>query len=198
MDSPFSVVDAFVIIFTFLSTILAMARGATREILGIASLIIANFLAILFADSFAPLLNEFVNLKPLAEKFAADVNVISAWLAGGTLFIVLWIIFTVIAAKLSRLINDSAVSGVDSMLGLVFGIVRGLFIVGIIYTLYTHFIPPEKYFEAITNAKLKPLLDDTSDIIINFSELILPENISNGFSKNTQAVYPDSHSTPSN
>ncbi|MFT6072880.1 MAG: membrane protein required for colicin V production [Alphaproteobacteria bacterium] len=195
MESPFSVVDAVVIIFTFLSTILAMARGITREVLGVASFIGASFLAIYSADIFAPILTSFVNLQPIADKFSGDSSVIANWLTGGLLFIIYWIIFTVITSKLARFINNSAVSGIDSTLGFIFGIVRGLFIVGIVYTMYTHFIPPEKYHATVTKAKLKPVLDETSELIIDFSSLVLPEYIAEGFMRRPRAEYSDSSST---
>jgi|GEM_PF-1434241 len=198
MDSPLTIVDAIVITFTFLSTILAMARGITREVLGVASLIAASFLSIYLADDASPLLTSIVNLEPIASKFAADANVIASWLTGGLLFVVLWIIFTVITAKLSRYIDNSSISGIDSALGFTFGMLRGFFIIGIIYTMYTHFIPPEKYDLSVKQAKTKVILDYSSDFIIGFSDLVLPTHISEGFIRKPQAEYQNLNSTSSN
>lgn len=198
MDAPFSVVDAVVIIFTVLSAILAMARGITREVLGVASFVAAGFIATYSADFFAPMVTSAINLKPLAEKFSGNPETIAIWISGVVLFIFLWIIFTVITAKLSRFISDSAVSGIDSTLGFIFGVGRGLFIVGIAYNMYTHFVPPEKYHETVVNARLKPILDETSDVIVGLASLLLPERVADGFSKRQEVNYDNDVSTQEN
>jgi membrane protein required for colicin V production len=197
MESPLSIIDAVVIIFVVLSAILAMARGITREVLGVASFLGAGFVSTYSADAFAPFLTSVIDLYPLARKFSGDVNVIASWLTGGVIFIVMWIIFTIITAKLSRLISDSAVSGIDSFLGFMFGVIRGLFVVGIVYTMYTHFFPPEKYHAMVAEAQLKPVLDKTSKVIVKIADILLPERIAEGFSKRPAAHY-DNSSTDTN
>jgi membrane protein required for colicin V production len=192
MESPLSIIDAVVIIFIVLSAILAMARGITREVLGVVSFFGAGFVSTYSADAFAPLLTSVIDLYPLANKFSGNVNVIASWLTGGVIFVIMWIIFTIITAKLSRFISDSAVSGVDSMLGFLFGVVRGLFVVGIVYTMYTHFVSPEKYHSTVVKAQLKPVLDKTSKIIVKLADLLLPERIAEGFSKRPEAHYDNS------
>lgn len=189
MESPLSIIDAVVIVFVVLSAILAMARGITREVLGVASFLGAGFISTYSADAFAPLLTSVIDLYPLASKFSGDVNVIASWLTGGVIFILMWIIFTIITAKLSRLINDSAVSGIDSFLGFMFGVVRGMFVVGIVYTMYAHFFPPEKYHKMVTEAQFKPVLDKTSKIIVKIADALLPERIAEGFAKRPAAHY---------
>ncbi len=189
MESPLSVIDAVVIVFTVLSAILAMARGITREVLGVASFLGAGFVASHSADAFAPLLMSSVDLYPIADKFSGDVRVIASWLTGGVIFVLAWIIFTIITAKLSRFISDSAVGGVDSALGFAFGLIRGLFIVGIVYTMYTHFVSPEKYDSSVTKAQLKPVLDETSEFIIKLADALLPPRIAQGFSKRPEADF---------
>lgn len=195
MDSPFTVIDAIVIVFTFLSTIVAMARGITMEVLRVASLIFAVFLAIYLSDDFSPVINSVVNLHPIADKFASDVSIISGWLAGGVLFIIFWMIFTVITSKISRYIDNSVISGIDSALGFVFGVIRGLFVIGIVYTMYIHFVPPDKYIVSVRQAKTKVILDYTSYMIIGFSELVLPTHISEGFMRKTEKNIQNSPST---
>jgi hypothetical protein len=117
------------------------------------------------------------------------MNVIASWITGGILFIILWIIFTIITVKISRYINDTAVSGIDSFLGFVFGLVRGLFVLGIVYTMYTHFYPPEKYHDAVTKAQLKPVLDKTAHYITIIADDLLPARIAQGLSKRPEANY---------
>ena len=189
MESSLTVIDATVIVFTILSAILAMARGITREVLGVASFMGASFIATYQVDLFSPLLIASVDLYPLANKFSTNMNVIASWITGGILFIILWIIFTIITVKISRYINDTAVSGIDSFLGFIFGLVRGLFVLGIVYTMYTHFYPPEKYHDAVTKAQLKPVLDRTSKYITIIAEDLLPARIAQGLSKRPEANY---------
>lgn len=195
MESPFSVIDAIIIIFTVLSAILAMARGLTREILGVASFIGASFVGIHNANLVSPVITSMVNLQPLADKFSSSPEVIGAWIGGILLFVIVWIIFTIITSKLSKYISDSSVSGVDSTLGFAYGLARGLFIIGITYNMYTHFVPPEKYHHTVAQSRLKPVLDTTSDVIINVASLLLPEKVAEGFSKRQESNYANDYST---
>jgi membrane protein required for colicin V production len=189
MESSLTVIDASILVFTVLSAILAMARGITREVLGVASFIGASFISTYQVDFFTPLLTASIDLHPIANKFSVDVNVIASWITGFVLFIILWIIFTIITVKISRYINNTAVSGIDSFLGFVFGTLRGLFIIGIIYTMYTHFYAPEKYHAPVANAKLKPVLDTTAKYIAILAQDLLPEKIAQGLSKRPEANY---------
>lgn len=189
MDSSLTVIDAAILVFTLLSAILAMARGITREVLGVASFMGASFISSYQVDLFTPLVTSFIDLKPIADKLAVKTDVIAAWVAGILLFIILWIIFTIISVKISRYINNTAVSGIDSFLGFAFGVLRGLFIIGIIYTMYTHFYAPEKYHAPVAKAQLKPVLDTTARYIAILAEDLLPEKIAQGLAKRPEANY---------
>jgi membrane protein required for colicin V production len=189
MEYSLTVVDGCVLVFTVLSAILAMARGITREVLGIASFMAASFIATYQVELFTPLLTSSVDLHPLATKFSADVDVVASWITGFVLFIILWIIFTIITVKISRYINDTIVSGIDRFLGFIFGLLRGLFMIGIVYTMYTHFYPPEKYHDAVAKAQTKPVLDITRKYIGILAKDLLPEKIAEGFSQRPEANY---------
>jgi uncharacterized membrane protein required for colicin V production len=101
MESSLTVIDATVIVFTILSAILAMARGITREVLGVASFMGASFIATHQVDLFSPLLMASVDLFPLANKFSTNMNVIASWITGGILFIILWIILPSVVSIVS-------------------------------------------------------------------------------------------------
>ena len=180
MESPLTVIDGIVIIVIALSAILAMARGFTREVLGILSVLAASLCAVYGAVPASPLVASVIDLSPISDKLGMGEASIAGWITGGLLFLVCWIIFTILTHKLSNFVSDSAVGGIDRFLGFVFGALRGLFILGVIYTVYTYFVPKQNFSPVLTSSKTLGLLDGSSDFILRISKDILPEEVAKG------------------
>lgn len=176
MDAPLTIIDGIVIVLTILSAILAMAQGLTREFLWIASIVAAAIISVHFAVPMGPVFTDIVDISPLSSALKMEQESLGSLLAGSVMFIILWIIFSILTQKLSEWVDHSAISSVDRFLGLMFGLVRGLFIVGSVYILYTYFVDRKDYSESLRHSKTLPVLDYTAGVMASFSYYVFPES----------------------
>jgi membrane protein required for colicin V production len=111
-------VDLAVVGVLLISALLACFRGLVRELLGLCAWGGAAFVAV----------NTGHMLEPFFAQFSAEPPIVSA-LALGTAFIIALIIFTLVAIVLARLVRRSALRGLDQLLGLFYGLLRGAMLI---------------------------------------------------------------------
>jgi membrane protein required for colicin V production len=112
--------DYVLIAAILISAIVGAARGFLREAVGVASWIIALFLAWHFSTLVAPHLGGL-----LAE---AEVQ---PWAARIIIVVLVLLLGAVVGATLGHFVRLSLFSGVDRLLGFLFGLVRGLVLLGV-------------------------------------------------------------------
>lgn len=134
MIGPLTYLDAALLAVAFISGLLAMYRGLTRELLSILSWVVAALVA----------LWGFLNLRKFAEEMAQQMGTqvpIAQIVISGMLFLFVLIVVHLITARISDSILDSRVGMIDRILGFLFGVVRGFILVVIPYMLFSWFIP---------------------------------------------------------
>jgi membrane protein required for colicin V production len=112
--------DYLVILAVLVSAIIGAVRGFLREAVALATLILAIFLAWSFADSLAPHLGGLLKNPP--------VNI---WAARTIIFLVVLLVGMAIGAALAYFVRLSLFSGMDRFLGFVFGLARGVVLLGV-------------------------------------------------------------------
>jgi membrane protein required for colicin V production len=155
---------------------LAMFRGLIHETFAILEWIAGGYVALRFTPVFQPLLNGAI--KP-------------AWLEWllvfiGT-FLLVFIPLSIMSHRLSAMIKQSDIGPVDRVLGLVFGIARGLVIVGLAYIAFSTLVPLKDHPASLTQARSFPLIRNTSEILRELA----PAGI---FASNNNASVDDSSS----
>ena len=128
-----------------------MVRGFSREFLSLASWVIAAIAAIFLYKPTLPLVETYLTNKTIA--LIASMGIV---------FIITFIIVSIITMKIADLIIDSRIGALDRTLGFVFGVVRGLFIMVIATLLVNQLIRPEDQSPWLKDAKTKPMLDSLS------------------------------------
>jgi membrane protein required for colicin V production len=118
-----------------------------RELLGLASWIVAGYGAYRFGPELIPMAREAIGNPDLAD--AAAYN--------GT-FVVFLIILSLLANLIGRLVRVSALGGLDRTLGLVFGALRGDAILIAAYIPLALALPPERWPEAALRSWSIPLI----------------------------------------
>lgn len=130
------VVDGIVGVLIVVSAYLAMVRGLFREIFALASWAIA------FAAAFvlAPLLQPSLDQLPAVGPYLADCAF--AMIAAGAIIFVLALIATsIVIWAFGGTIRNPTFSIVDQVAGFIFGAIRGLVLVAVIYLLYEMVVP---------------------------------------------------------
>lgn len=143
--------DGLVIVVILFSAFLAMVRGFSREVLSLASWVIAAVAAVLLYKNILPLVQSYLSNKTIA--LIASLAII---------FIVVFIIVSIITMKIADVIIDSRIGALDRTMGFIFGLVRGLFIMVIAMLLVNQLIKPEDQAPWLREAKTKPTLDSLS------------------------------------
>ena len=153
----FTVIDAGAILVVGLSALLAYSRGIVREGMAILGWIIAIIAAFTFAPQVEPLIREL----PVVDGFIADSCELSMIAAAAAIFIVILLMTSFITPVFSTVVRDSILGGIDRMTGFLFGVLRGMLLVAIIFFVY----------ETIASSQSMPMVDDSRSAKI-FSNLV--------------------------
>ena len=172
MIGPLTYLDAAVLAVCFISALLAMYRGLTRELMSILSWIAAAGATLYFV----------LNYKKVAEDMAAQMNtqVAVAQIAiGAVIFLIVLIIVHLITSRISDAILDSSVGMIDRILGFVFGLARGFLLVVIPYMFYASFVPDEQnHLPWVRDGLSTPYIRSTGNVIRGTLETYMPTSLS--------------------
>jgi membrane protein required for colicin V production len=112
-------VDYIILAILILSAIMGLVRGLLREAIAVITWFLAIVLAWSFASSLEPHLGGVLIGSPLRIWAARVIIFVGVLLLGGAL-----------ATVLGHYVRVSMFAGMDKFLGLVFGLIRGIVIVG--------------------------------------------------------------------
>jgi membrane protein required for colicin V production len=142
---PFTVVDLAVIGIIALSALLALARGAVREVLGLASWIGSIAVAFVAFERVRPLVTPHIQEPLIAD--AATLAIV---------FIVPFIAFKILASVIAGAVSASPLGPFDRLLGFGFGVLRGMLIVCAAYLVVSAFVPPGRQPVWLRDARTLP------------------------------------------
>jgi membrane protein required for colicin V production len=112
-------VDYIILAIILISAVMGLVRGLLREAVAVITWFLAIVLAWSFATSLEPLLGGILVGSPLRIWAARAVIFVGVLLLGGA-----------VAVILGHYVRVSMFAGMDKFLGFVFGIIRGVVIVG--------------------------------------------------------------------
>lgn len=128
----FTLVDGIVAAVIVVSAILAYSRGFVREAMAIVGWIAAAIVAFIFAPAVQPLVGEL----PVVGDFLGDSCELSVVAAFAGVFALALIVASLFTPLLSSAIQRTALGGLDQGLGFLFGVARGVLLVGVAFLVY--------------------------------------------------------------
>lgn len=160
----FNTADYFIIGIIGLSAVVSLTRGFIREALSLASWIVAIYLAITYAQSITPLVAHYVHTPSMQFIVAA-----------GIIFFLALIVGTLFASALAKLVEKTGLSGLDRMLGIIFGAGRGVLLIGVLLLVLelTPFVEDGLWKQSLLIPKFQPLE--------KWLKSLLPESLNNQF-----------------
>ena len=156
--------DWFILIVLIASGIIAFARGFTKEFLSL-FLWIAAFIAAISLEYLAtPKINQFIGNEEISKIISYIV-----------VFIIFIFIGGIVIKFISKLIKWSGASGFDRFLGVLFGLIRGLIVLFVIFLLLPSGL---KTTDLINNSKITPIIQKYApEIEEYFRDLIDNRNV---------------------
>lgn len=159
-------IDIVVLVVIGLSAILAYFRGFVREILSIAALVAAVVAAVMLRGAATPLVDQLIPGFQFNEAIAAF-----------GVFLIALIVLSIASHLISKLVENSAVTPIDRVLGLLFGIARGVLLVVIAYMVFSYIMPREEYPDMVAEAQSLPAIERGAEVL----ESMVPMDLVNGF-----------------
>ena len=153
---PVTTIDLVVITVILISALLALWRGLVRETFSIFEWVASAYVALRLAPIFQPMLAGIVE-SPLLAWIAVFVAT----------FLIVLIPLSILTHRFSEIVKRSEIGPVDRVLGFVFGIGRGLVIVGLAYIAFASLVPAEEHPAVLTGARLFPLIQNSSEVLLS-------------------------------
>lgn len=154
---PVSILDLIVVGIVLLSALLASVRGFTREVLAIASWVIAAFAAYSLHPAMLHYATPYIT-NPQAA-LAATITII---------FLVVLVLVSLVTVKISDLILDSRIGALDRSLGFLFGAFRGFLIATIAFMFFDKLVGEKQHPDWVRDAKLRPILQEAGAQLLVF------------------------------
>ncbi|MEM7525171.1 MAG: CvpA family protein [Pseudomonadota bacterium] len=127
-----TIADGVVALVVLVSALLAYNRGLVREVLSIGGWIVAALAGFYFAPYAAPLVQE----APYVGAFLAAAcsrTAVASFIVVAAIGLVVLSIFTPV---LSSAVQNTILGPFDRGLGFIFGVVRGILLIGVVYLVY--------------------------------------------------------------
>lgn len=176
----FGIIDIIVAVTVILSVLFALYRGLVRELLGITAWILAGFGALYC----------YVFLQPFVHRFVEN-ETFSSIIAGAIISLVVLIFMTLLNAKITSRLRRSSLSGLDRLLGLLFGIFRALLLIAVVYMGASMFLPKKQLIKLEEKNVTMPYIQKLADVIRHF----VPEEIREDFEEYGHDMKEESQKT---
>ncbi len=159
--------DYAIIAVLLVSASLSLIRGFTKEVLSITGWIVSGYAAIFFGPSVKPLLANYVKIDWVVNGGAMLI-----------VFLVTLIAFSIGGGFIAKSMKASPLGPLDRTMGIIFGGLRGVFIVCMAYLGVSAVIPESDHPAFIKDAKLRPMLQTGSKAVVTLVPLErLPINL---------------------
>ncbi len=171
------ITDIVVIAVILISAGVALFRGFIKEVLTILGIVGGLVMAFFFGDSMLPVMEGWLGIvegeDPQKLFDIVPYDLLAKILSYASVLIVFVIVLNIIGHFLSKAISSAGLGAVDRTLGVIFGILRGVLLLGVLY-LPVHLMAPEKnkkdWFEG---SNMIFYLETTAEWLVQF----LPQTI---------------------
>lgn len=151
------IADLAVVAVLLISGALAYFRGMARELLTIAGWVGATLATIYGFPQVRPLFAEYIE-----SNLASDIA------TAATLFLVTLVVLTIASHLIANRIKSSSLGQLDHALGFVFGVLRGVILVSLLYIGVSIFWDEKDFPDVIAEARSLSLIQASAGFLENF------------------------------
>lgn len=166
-----TIADGVVALIVIVSAMLAYNRGLTREVMAIGGWLVAALAAFYFAPMLSPLVLEI----PAVGDMLRSSTTLTALAAFAVAFVIGLIVLSFFTPLLSSAIHNTPLAPVDRGLGFLFGVARGVLLVGVMYLLYDMLVPENERIAMIEESASHGIIVEAADAIRERAPTEMPE-----------------------
>ncbi|WP_028669850.1 CvpA family protein [Saccharospirillum impatiens] len=155
-------IDWTILVILIVSSLISLKRGFTKEALSLATWIVALVIARLFSDKLAVVLASLIQSD--AWRYTA---------AFAILFVATLIVGALVNHLLGEFVRMTGLTGTDRVLGMVFGLLRGLVVVVALLALGRLFALDQFWQDSLLVPFFEPVISWTGEYINKASNAIL-------------------------
>ena len=156
-----TIADGVVALIVLVSALLAYNRGLTREVMAIGGWIVAGLVAFYFGPMVAPVVLEI----PMVGDMLRSSCTLTALAAFVIVFVIALIVLSFFTPLLSSAVHNTPLAPVDRGLGFLFGVARGVLLIGVIYLLYNMLVPENERIEMIEKSASHGIVSEAAEAI---------------------------------
>ncbi len=160
--------DILVIVILALSALYGMGRGFVSEILSLVAWIGAAFVTIYGFPHIRPWARQYMEPEAFADTIAIVV-----------LGVVSLIVLKFLAHFLGKLVKQSDLGFIDRSFGALFGLLRGLFVVCVVFLMINWLVPKQSFPDWIADARTLPLVEFGAELLSKVTPAEIVESLSN-------------------
>ncbi len=160
--------DILVIVILALSALYGMGRGFVSEILSLVAWIGAAFVTIYGFPHIRPWARQYMEPEAFADTIAIVV-----------LGVVSLIVLKFLAHFLGKLVKQSDLGFIDRSFGALFGLLRGLFVVCVVFLMINWLVPKQSFPDWIAGARTLPLVEFGAELLSKVTPAEIVESLSN-------------------
>ena len=154
MDASLAGFDLFALLLLFASGVMALVRGFVRESLTIVAFVVGALSALWTQPIMGAIAQEFIGSPVLANITAM-----------GIVFLLVYLAISFITSSLQKSVKQQEeVNVIDRTAGFVFGLVRGMLLLGLIVLVFKNTLPGAQP-EWLRGARVYPLANATASLL---------------------------------
>lgn len=181
------VIDGIVAVILLISALIAFLRGFIREILTIFGIMGGIAAAYFGGPLLAPYVKDWLGVvegeEPEMLFGLVDYATVGNIVAYTALLVVFVVIFSVISHFISEFAKTIGLGAIDRTLGVVFGLVRGILLLGLLYLPFYYLAGPEQEKEWFADSRTHVYMKATSAWIAGFIPQEARETAQEGLQK---------------
>ena len=168
------VIDVIAGIILLASIVISILRGFVREVLTVLGIVGGAIAAYVGGPLVAPMIKGWMGVvegeEPQKLFDIIPYPMLADWLAYAAIFVIFLIILSVISYFLTESVKNVGLGAVDRTLGMVFGLVRGVLFLGLLYLPLYYLVDEEQMeeWDWLSSSKSRVYLEATSGWIAGF------------------------------
>ncbi len=172
----FMIIDTLVLVVLLISAVIAFLRGFIREVLTIAGVLGGSAAAYIGGPVFVPTMHGWLGVEADVEPEKLfgmlPYDLLGTALAYGLIFVVVVLVLSVISHFLAEGARSLGLGAIDRTLGFIFGLARGIVLLGLLYLPVHLFIEQEAKDQWFEGSRTHFYIAKVSDSLSGF----LPED----------------------